>query len=277
MSRFHTHTLLDGEIVLDTFPDGTEQPKFLVFDALAVDNKNLLERPLDRRLGHFMQFILEPYKASLKEAPHLFAAVPFIVEDKSMQKGYGIDMMFRDILPNLAHGNDGLIFTSVKREYICGTDQYILKWKPDDENSIDFRLNLEFPPSIHLDPCQITNQTPLAKVPPGTIFRLSIWKGDAGYEPWGDMHIPAGDWETIRQAPEGVLPLENAIIECRWDKKAGVSGRWRFMRFRTDKQDANYITVARNVQESIMDGVTRDELVSWAVDIKAGWRSRNPK
>jgi hypothetical protein len=49
------------------------------------------------------------------------------------------------------------------------------------------------------------------------------------------------------------------------------------MRFRTDKQDANYITVARNVKESIEDGVTRDELVSWAVDIKAGWRSRNPK
>jgi mRNA guanylyltransferase len=42
-----------------------------------------------------------------------------------MQKGYGIDMMFRDILPNLAHGNDGLIFTAVKREYICGTDPFM--------------------------------------------------------------------------------------------------------------------------------------------------------
>jgi mRNA guanylyltransferase len=89
MSRFHTHTLLDGEIVLDTFPDSTQQLKFLVFDALAVDNKNLLARSLDRRLGvyhlrillitqHFMQFILEPYKASLREAPQLFAEVPFM-------------------------------------------------------------------------------------------------------------------------------------------------------------------------------------------------------
>jgi hypothetical protein len=39
------------------------------------------------------------------------------------------------------------------------SNSHRLKWKPDDENSINFRLNLEFPPSIHL-PRQITNQTP---------------------------------------------------------------------------------------------------------------------
>jgi len=47
------------------------------------------------------------------------------VEDKSMQFAYGIEMMFRQILPNLAHGNDGLIFTSLEGEYICGTDQHM--------------------------------------------------------------------------------------------------------------------------------------------------------
>jgi mRNA guanylyltransferase len=109
ISRFHTHTLLDGEIVLDTFPDGTEQPKFLVFDALAVDNKNLLERPLDRRLGvyhlrillitqHFMQFILEPYKASLKEAPHLFAAVPFMYPFGFTDLVWKINLCRRDMV-----------------------------------------------------------------------------------------------------------------------------------------------------------------------------------
>jgi hypothetical protein len=47
------------------------------------------------------------------------------VEDKSMQFAYGIDMMFRDILPRLAHGNDGLIFTSLSGEYVCGTDPHM--------------------------------------------------------------------------------------------------------------------------------------------------------
>ena len=47
------------------------------------------------------------------------------VEDKQMQLAYGIDMMFREILPNLAHGNDGLIFTSIEEEYVCGTDEHM--------------------------------------------------------------------------------------------------------------------------------------------------------
>lgn len=49
------------------------------------------------------------------------------------------------------------------------------------------------------------------------------------------------------------------------------------MRFRMDKENANFIDVAKNVQESIRDGVSKEELASWAVDIKAGWRQRHPK
>lgn len=41
---------------------------------------------------------------------------------KAMQFSYGIEMMFRSILPNLAHGNDGLIFTCRESGYTCGTD-----------------------------------------------------------------------------------------------------------------------------------------------------------
>jgi mRNA guanylyltransferase len=207
-------------------------------------------------------------------------------------------MMFREILPRLAHGNDGLIFTSLAAEYICGTDPHMLlplalhpltsslKWKPDDENSIDFLLNLVFPPNTTLSPYTITTSTPFDQIPAGTTFQLSIWTGGksrgSGQEnhiPWGDMYVPAADWEKIQShAPQGQeIPLEGAIIECRWDKKVGAAGRWRFMRFRRDKENANFIEVAKNVQESIKDGVSKEELVSWAVDIKAGWRQRHPK
>jgi mRNA guanylyltransferase len=43
--------MLDGEIVLDVLEDGTDQLKFLVFDALIVDGKNLMQRNLSNRLG----------------------------------------------------------------------------------------------------------------------------------------------------------------------------------------------------------------------------------
>ena len=91
------------------------------------------------------------------------------------------------------------------------------------------------------------------------------------------MYVPKDDWAKIQRTSDTELILENAIVECRWDKKAGVAGRWRFMRFRTDKEKANFITVAENVQESIKDGVSKQELLEWAVDIKAGWRKRHPK
>jgi len=91
------------------------------------------------------------------------------------------------------------------------------------------------------------------------------------------MYVPESDWEKIQKSMDTEHALENAIVECRWDKTVGVAGRWRFMRFRTDKDKANFIDVAKNVQESIKDGVSKEELQTWAVDIKAGWRSRHPK
>ena len=153
-----------------------------------------------------------------------------------------------------------------------------LKWKPDDENSVDFRLNLIFPPSTAKNPQSITTKTPFSQIPIGTTFQLSIWNGNQnGHIVWGDMYVPETDWKKIQDSQDTEIELENTIVECRWDKKVGIIGRWRFMRFRTDKENANYIDVARNVEESIKDGVSKEELVEWAVDIKAGWRLRHPK
>jgi len=200
------------------------------------------------------------------------------VEDKSMQFAYGIDMMFREILPRLAHGNDGLIFTALGAEYIlrhrsahvfppppnCLVPNISLKWKPDDENSIDFLLNLVFPVAITESPHNITTRTPYDAITPGTLFQLSIWQGGKSrdsHTKWSDMYVPEEDWGKIQTSLDQEIPLENAIIECRWDKKVGTAGRWRFMRFRMDKENANFIEVAKNVEESIRDGVSKEELV----------------
>jgi mRNA guanylyltransferase len=46
--------------------------------------------------------------------------------------------VFDHIIPNLKHGNDGLIFTMNACPYYPGTCQEILKWKPKNLNTIDF-------------------------------------------------------------------------------------------------------------------------------------------
>lgn len=58
--------------------------------------------------------------------PHL----PFRVKLKTMELAYGIQAVFKDHLPKLQHGNDGLIFTGAEAPYTAGTDQrmYAVSW-----------------------------------------------------------------------------------------------------------------------------------------------------
>lgn len=49
-----------------------------------------------------------------------------------------------NIVPQLAHHCDGLIYTPIYRSYEPGTCYNLLKWKPYDLNSVDFELRIEY-------------------------------------------------------------------------------------------------------------------------------------
>lgn len=110
-----------------------------------MDGNKLMDRTLDKRLAYFKERLYTPYKKLFKDFPDELRYQPFFVEMKPFQLGYGIEMMFKQVLPGLKHGNDGLIFTCRNTPYKHGTDPHILKWKPPEENTIDFRLKLHFP------------------------------------------------------------------------------------------------------------------------------------
>ncbi|PQE14340.1 hypothetical protein CJF30_00006910 [Rutstroemia sp. NJR-2017a BBW] len=111
--------------------DGNDECHYLI------DRRNnycLMSRTLDKRIAYFKERIFTPYEELLKEYPEEIPYMHFIMELKQMQFSYAVEMMFRQILPSLPHGNDGLIFTCRSTEYKHGTDQHILKWKPESEN-----------------------------------------------------------------------------------------------------------------------------------------------
>ncbi|PQE32274.1 hypothetical protein CJF32_00001016 [Rutstroemia sp. NJR-2017a WRK4] len=268
VAEFHRDTLIDGELVIDKLPNGQVQPKYLVFDCMVLDGNSLMSRTLDKRIAYFKERIFTPYEELLKEYPEEIPYMHFIMELKQMQFSYAVEMMFRQILPSLPHGNDGLIFTCRSTEYKHGTDQHILKWKPESENSIDFRLSLDFPvvePDAQdradglTEPYRDYDAMPVCNLLVHASQGKDIW--------YGTMFLEEEEWEKLKALGE---PLQDRIVECYMDAKA----QWRFMKFRDDKENANHTSTVESVIESIRDRVTEKDLIAAAKKIRDEWKKR---
>ncbi|KAG5984297.1 mRNA-capping enzyme subunit alpha [Claviceps digitariae] len=271
---FHTKTLVDGELVWDSLPDGKKEPRFLVFDCLVMDGNKLMDRTLDKRLAYFKERLYTPYKKLFREYPDELRFQPFFVEMKPFQLAYGIEMMFKQILPSLRHGNDGLIFTCRNTSYRHGTDPHILKWKPPEENTIDCRMKLTFPlvePDEHERREGITE--PFIDYDNVPKAELMVYKGDGGpekYEFFNDLFITEEEWEVLKGLND---PLNWRIVECNQDEQA----RWRLVRFRDDKKEANHTSTVSSVLESINDRVTEQDLYRSAGPIRDSWKARQAR
>ncbi|KAG5940441.1 mRNA-capping enzyme subunit alpha [Claviceps pazoutovae] len=271
---FHTGTLIDGELVWDSLPDGKKEPRFLVFDCLLMDGNKLMDRTLDKRLAYFKQRLYAPYKKLFKEYPEELQFQPFFVEMKPFQLAYGIEMMFKQVLPNLKHGNDGLIFTCRNTPYRHGTDPHILKWKPPEENTVDCRLKLTFP---LVEPNEQERREGITQpfidydnVPKA---ELLIYKGDSGpdkYEFFRNLYITEAEWEMLKSLND---PLNFRIVECNQDDQ----GRWRLVRFRDDKHEANHTSTVSSVLESINDRVSEKDLYRAAGPMRDNWKARQAR
>lgn len=272
--QFHVKTITDGELVWDELPDKRKEPRFLIFDCLVMDGQVLMDRSLDKRLAYVNEKLFAPYKKLFKEFPQEKQFQPFIVEMKPFQLAYGIEMMFRTILPKLTHGNDGLIFTCVSTPYRHGTDPHILKWKPPEENTIDCRLKLTFPKVEPNEDERAEGITePFIDYESVPISDLLIYKGGNGpeaYEPFEPVHITEDEWETLKSLGD---PLNDRIVECYQDDQ----GRWRIVRFRDDKHEANHKTTVTSVLESIRDKVSEKDLHKTAGSIRDAWKARAAK
>ncbi|KAF7857301.1 hypothetical protein EAF04_009542 [Stromatinia cepivora] len=269
VAGFHRGTLIDGELVLDRAADGSMQPKYLVFDCMFLDGNSLMNRTLDKRLAYFTERIFTPYVELLRDYPDEKQYMHFLTEMKQMQFGYAMDMMFRQILPNLPHGNDGLIFTCRGTEYKHGTDQHILKWKPENENSIDFKLALDFP-TVQPDSMDLAEGTtePYIDYDAIPICNLFVNAGNNRDEWYATMHLEPEEWEKLKALQE---PLNDRIVECYMDAQK----RWRYMKFRDDKEVANHTSTVESVIESIKDRVTEKDLIAAAPRIREEWKKRD--
>jgi mRNA guanylyltransferase len=87
------------------------------------------------------------------------------------------------------------------------------------------------------------------------------------YRPFGTMYVDDAEWENLKALNK---PLDDTIVECYRDEQE----RWRFLRFRDDKVDANHISTVDSVLESIEDRVSEEDLIRAAPAIKTAWKRR---
>ncbi|KAF2653217.1 mRNA capping enzyme, alpha subunit [Lophiostoma macrostomum CBS 122681] len=267
--KFLFNTVLDGELVHDkdrNNPAGPPLLNYYVFDCLAINSQNYTAKPLDKRIGALKMKVFGPYRAwwdKYKAAPGL---EPFGVKEKPVYTPYSFSEMFTTILPKLPHGNDGLVFTCKGTRYQFGTDKHILKWKPPQENTIDFKLKLgDFP---LFDPEDGEDGLiPDYEAKPNRLA-LEILHNNNRYEHFTDLYFTTEDWEVLKSLNQR---LDGRIIECHRDPE----GRWRFKkeedgtpRWRDDKKDANHVSTVNSVLDSINNPVTEKDLLDASATIR---------
>jgi mRNA guanylyltransferase len=145
----------------------------------------------------------------------------------------------------------------VNAPYVFGKDSKLLKWKPKEENSVDFRVQVVTRGS--------NNNSDMA-VGEGKEVRYELFiSGNHGKEVYiGDLH-PDG---TLLNQWKHTSP-NGKIIECSYD----ASG-WQFMRYREDKDVPNHSSTYDSIIKSIEDNVEQSELLGLMDEIKRTWKNR---
>lgn len=262
-------TLLDGELVVDTHLEtGRHKVRYLIYDACVVAGELVTGRPLTTRLMKAERGVLAPRYAEGTAN----AAEPFTIELKDHFELKDLPWLFDHIAPSrgehpfvfvdehrgLRHGTDGIIFTPVNTRYQHQTDPLVLKWKPAEMNSVDFRLAAQW---------RQEGQRPTQR------FQL-MYTHRGVLVPFGWIVFSPEDLQRFQNDREA----DNRIVECvydpnwttrfynsdnpTWDDYRDVRGGWRFLRVREDKNRPNERSVVDSVLQSIRDAVTKEQLLA---------------
>lgn len=265
----HTGTILDGELVIEHYRDERGPTlTYLIFDCLCLDGQSLTDRTYDKRLGKMQMFVFEPWLKFANDYPNDVREQPFQLRLKETKAAYSTEVMFKEVIPRLRHGNDGLIFTCKSSKYVAGTDQHILKWKPPHENTVDFRLQLGAFPKESDDEGEYIDWDACPDM------ELLVNTGSTE-EHFADLFLTPQEWAGFKSLNQ---QIDHRILECwrdatteQWRPKMEADGT---PRFRDDKKDANYIKTVESVLESIEDAVSESDLLACSSRIRDAWKKR---
>lgn len=98
-------------------------------------------------------------------------------------------------------------------------------------------------------------------------FNLLVWQGGKDHTYFDKLFVTDEEWAKLKSLNE---PLDDRVVEAYKDDK----NRWRYHRFRDDKETANHISTVDKVIESIQDSVSKEELLRACPTMRERWKER---
>uniref|UniRef100_A0A1L8DGW7 mRNA-capping enzyme n=1 Tax=Nyssomyia neivai TaxID=330878 RepID=A0A1L8DGW7_9DIPT len=226
-----TGTLVDGEMVIDKV-NGLSIPRYLIYDVIKYEDDDVGQMPFyPTRLKCIEESIIGPRYDALRKGLINKNKEPFSVRHKmfwDVTKARAL--LAPKFASTLSHEPDGLIFQPSLDPYQTGQSNEVLKWKPLELCSVDFKLKIAEESGV------------------------GILKRKIGLLYVGQL---TAHFATIKYT-KALKDLDNKIIECKFE-----NNMWVFMRERTDKSFPNSYNTAVNVCKSIKNPVTTRMLLDF--------------
>ncbi|XP_057678351.1 mRNA-capping enzyme isoform X2 [Corythoichthys intestinalis] len=228
--RIHlSNTLLDGEMIIDKV-NGQPVPRYLIYDIIKFNGQAVGQCDFNIRLLCIEKEIISPRIEKMKTGQIDKTKEPFSVRNKPFfDITASRKLLEGSFTSQVSHEVDGLIFQPCER-YKPGRCDDILKWKPPNLNSVDFRLKIT----------KVGGEGLL----PQTVGFLYVGNCD---RPFAQM-----------KATKELKLYDNKIIECTF-----ANNTWVFMRQRIDKSFPNSYDTAMAVCKSIQEPVTKEILLQY--------------
>ena len=278
LDNFDNNEFKGNEIILN---GEKKKINFLVFDAIVINGENIGALPFFQRLNYlndlFKEIKIKRKQFSFKnnfysEYHNEINSSSFITNEKlsnelikdlnsiqnsnsQIQCRFTISLYMKDyftleqveeiknIIPILPHHNDGIIINTNDYPYYSGQSIEIYKWKPNEENTIDFEI-------------QYNQQK--------DIYNLYVC-GEEKLIQVGNLSFK-NDYDKEKFL-SGYNSNNINIAECFYDKDlddpfTNKKGGWRFSRYRNDKGKPNFISTYENILKCLEENIDIDEIIN---------------
>lgn len=271
--RLNKMTLIDSEVLWPV--DEDDKVYILCFDIYLEYGENVSKLPLisngnDRysKLKTFLEkgFVKEAdtIKNEIVIVPKIYKHGDILAESKTILDNYDSRNENLVSYKGLKYKIDGLIFTpkslgvgamnKIDNSKLFGTWGKLLKWKPPEENTIDFRVEfqelLDGNQVIDLFVARNSNK-PIT--PHMYALKQRGTKQDDSHELFDKMYCAINNG-TI-SCKSGQIINNGSVVECYLE-----DNQWKPMRLRTDKSKGNHVSIAIDIRHSIDFPVLKEHI-----------------